>query len=565
MNYSEFKYFKKNGILKYNKYIKPFIFELITTFLFIIIFTLSNLVYPYFLKMIIDDALVEKNIHKLFFYTLGMIITLLIMVISRYLVSDKSLKVCQKVTLKIKSNILEQITKYSEMFFKKYKNAEITSIIENDLQHVQRIGMYIITEFLVSIITIIGLLLIIFTINLYIGLLCIFLLIIYAYLQKKNGKKIKNYSLKLSKYKGELYSHTQEFISNLSDIKMLNYHNKYKDNYIYRCIEYFKLEKNIVNLGVFSNIIGIIFNNLALILILCLGGYIMLQKNMTMGMLFTLTIYVQQLFSPIITLTNLYIEIKKLQASLKRISNLLNNNDYIIHTGYIDSDNSLYGDISLTDFSFKYENKIIFDKSNMKINPKSKIGIIGDNGSGKTTLMKILMRLQKNYKGKITIDGYNIENYKLDYLRRNIICISQNSFIFSGTILENITLNNNNVSREKIEEIIDLVCLRKDIDDMKNGINTIVGNNEICLSGGQVQKIALARIFLTDCPIILLDEPTSALDTKSEKIICNNIYTHLYDKTIISITHRKEILKYCENIYELSNKKIIKSENIINI
>lgn len=565
MNYSEFKYFKKNGILKYNKYIKPFIFELITTFLFIIIFTLSNLVYPYFLKMIIDDALVEKNIHKLFFYTLGMIITLLIMVISRYLVSDKSLKVCQKVTLKIKSNILEQITKYSEMFFKKYKNAEITSIIENDLQHVQRIGMYIITEFLVSIITIIGLLLIIFTINLYIGLLCIFLLIIYAYLQKKNGKKIKNYSLKLSKYKGELYSHTQEFISNLSDIKMLNYHNKYKDNYIYRCIEYFKLEKNIVNLGVFSNIIGIIFNNLALILILCLGGYIMLQKNMTMGMLFTLTIYVQQLFSPIITLTNLYIEIKKLQASLKRISNLLNNNDYIIHTGYIDPDNSLYGDISLTDFSFKYENKIIFDKSNMKINPKSKIGIIGDNGSGKTTLMKILMRLQKNYKGKITIDGYNIENYKLDYLRRNIICISQNSFIFSGTILENITLNNNNVSREKIEEIIDLVCLRKDIDDMKNGINTIVGNNEICLSGGQVQKIALARIFLTDCPIILLDEPTSALDTKSEKIICNNIYTHLYDKTIISITHRKEILKYCENIYELSNKKIIKSENIINI
>lgn len=100
---------------------------------------------------------------------------------------------------------------------------------------------------------------------------------------------------------------------------------------------------------------------------------------------------------------------------------------------------------------------------------------------------------------------------------------------------------------------------------MKNGINTIVGNNEICLFGGQVQKIALARIFLTDCPIILLDEPTSALDTKSEKIICNNIYTHLYDKTIISITHRKEILKYCENIYKLSNKKIIKSENIINI
>ena len=129
------------------------------------------------------------------------------------------------------------------------------------------------------------------------------------------------------------------------------------------------------------------------------------------------------------------------------------------------------------------------------------------------------MRLQKDYEGKIILDGHNIEDYKLDYLRNNIICISQNPWIFNGTILENILLYNKEVAKETVEKVISLVCLEEDIKNMPNGLNTIIGDKGISLSGGQKQKIALARVFVTNHSIIILDEPTSALDLKSEKIM----------------------------------------------
>lgn len=570
MNYSKIKkkylelnsYFKNHNYFKlYNKYIKPFIFDLFISLLFLIIFTSTNLIYPYFLKLIIDNALVDKSMHKLFIYTFIMFFIVIIMLISRYFVASKSLIVCQKIMLKIKQAIIEQLFKYSQIFFREYKNSQIISIIENDLQQIQRVFIYIITEFLVAAITTIGLLFIIFTIDYHIAIVCIILLIIYTYLQKNNGKKIKSYSLELSKSKGDLYSRTQELVSNISDIKMLNYHNKYKEIYINNCLKYFKKEKNIINLGVWSNIIGIIFNNLALILVLCLGGYMMLNKhNMTVGMLFSLTVYAQQLFSPITTLTNLYVEMRKIQASLKRVSNLLHNNDHIIQDGYICLDKPLCSDIILKDFSFRYGKDIIFNKANIKIENGSKIALVGNNGSGKTTLIRLFMRLQKGYYGQIILGKCNIENYKLDYLRENIICISQNPFIFNGTILENILLYNKEISEEIINKIIMLVCLEEDIKNMPKGINTIIGDSGISLSGGQSQKIALARIFVKEYSIIILDEPTSALDINSEKIICKNIYKHLNTKTIIAITHRKTILEYCSKIYEVKNNQIIENK-----
>lgn len=554
------KYLRLTRCLKiYNKYIKPFIFDLFVCLLFLVIFTSTNLIYPYFLKLIIDDALTNKSINKLFIYTFIMFFIVIIMLISRYFVANKSLTVCQKIMLKIKQSIIEQLIKYSQTFFREYKNSQIISIIENDLQQVQRVFIYMMTEFLVSAITIIGLLFIIFTIDYYIGIICIILLVIYTYLQKNNGKKIKNYSLELSKSKGDLYSQTQELIFNISDIKILNCHHKYKEKYINKCLKYFKKEKNITNLGVWSNIIGIIFNNLTLILVLCFGGYMMLNKhNMTIGMLFSLTVYTQQLFSPITTLTNLYVEMRKIQASFKRISNLLHNDNYIIHDGYISLDKQLCSDIILKDLSFRYGKDIIFNKANIKIEKGEKIALVGSNGSGKTTLIRLFIRVQKGYDGQIILGKYNIEDYKLDCLRENIICISQHPFIFNGTILENISLYNEEVSKKLVNNIITLVCLENDIKNMPNGINTIIGDNGISLSGGQAQKIALARIFVKKYSIIILDEPTSALDIKSEKIICENIYKYLNTKTIIAITHRKTILEYCSKIYEVKNNQIIK-------
>lgn len=142
---------------------------------------------------------------------------------------------------------MDQLFKYSLSFFEIYKKAQVISVIENDLQQIQRVILYAITEFLVSAITIVGLIAIIFKIDYHIGILCIIQLMIYVYLQKKNGKKLKDNSLVLSKSKGELYLRTQELVSNSFDIKVLNYTGRYKGIYIGKCIEYFKKEKRLLS------------------------------------------------------------------------------------------------------------------------------------------------------------------------------------------------------------------------------------------------------------------------------------------------------------------------------
>lgn len=376
-------------------------------------------------------------------------------------------------------------------------------------------------------------------------------------IQKNNGKKLKSNSLGLSKSKGDLYLKTQELVFNVDDIKMLNYNDIYGKGYIDKCINYFKKEKKITNLSVMSSIVGIIFENLSLVLVLCLGGYMLVNEQMSVGVLFSLTVYAQQLFSPVNALTNIYVEIKKAQASLKRVLGLLYSEQYIIKNGYIISDKSLEGEFTLKDFSFSYDEDVLFENINLNIEGKSKVALLGKNGSGKTTLIGLIMRLQEGYRGKIYLDGHDIKDYKLEYLRKNIICISQKPFIVNGTIIDNIVLNNKGISKEKLDEVISLVCLEKDIKNMPDGINTIIGEGGIELSGGQAQKIALARIFVNDYSVIILDEPTSALDVKSEEIICKNIYKYLNEKTIIAITHRKAILKYCSQVYEIKNNKIM--------
>ena len=199
------------------------------------------------MELIIDDSLIGKDLKKLFMYTAVMLIVVLIQIVSRYFVTNKSLSVCQKIILKVKEDIVDQLFKYSLSFFEIYKKAQVISVIENDLQQIQRVILYAITEFLVSAITIVGLIAIIFKIDYHIGILCIIQLMIYVYLQKKNGKKLKDNSLVLSKSKGELYLRTQELVSNSFDIKVLNYTGRYKGIYIGKCIEYFKKEKRLLS------------------------------------------------------------------------------------------------------------------------------------------------------------------------------------------------------------------------------------------------------------------------------------------------------------------------------
>lgn len=548
---------KNNIIMIYNLLFKPFIFEQVMCSFLLLIYSITSILFPYFLKLIIDDAIGKKDVNKLIIITIIMLTTIILMIITNYLQAIKFLKLGQKVIYKLKQIIMDKLMCYTDSFFRKYQNGEIVSIIENDVSSVENLATYMISDFIVSIITALGLFIVLFKMDYQIALISIVLVLGYTYLQRKLGFKIENKSMELSKNRGKLLANTQEIINNIAEIKIINSNEYFISNYKQKQKKYFQKEKDVLITRQLTMIFGNIFQCLGLVVVLCFGGYKVLQEQMTLGVLFSLTIYIQRIYSPIIKVTNTYVEFNRTKASIKRIFTLINKDEYVIEDGLIAKDKIVNSYIEFKNFTFGYGKEFLVKNANVKIKKGEKIAVLGKNGTGKTTLLKILLKMKKEYTGEILFDKSNIKELKLGFFRKNIICIGQKPFIFNGTILENILINKKTILKEDdIKKILRLACLEDDLKYMSDGLDTLIGEKGVSLSGGQAQKIAIARAFVFNPSILILDEPTSALDLELEKTICKNIFDYFSDRTIITITHRREILKYCTRVLEISNKTI---------
>jgi ATP-binding cassette, subfamily B, bacterial PglK len=222
--------------------------------------------------------------------------------------------------------------------------------------------------------------------------------------------------------------------------------------------------------------------------------------------------------------------------------------------------------IVLKDVKFEYAKKkknIIFENINLKIEKKSKICILGKTGSGKSTLVDLIIGLLKPDDGQVLVDEINIQN-SIESWQKKISYVPQSSFLIDSTILENITfgVNHQNIDFKKLEKAIKIANLTDMIDSMPEKLQTKIGERGVMMSGGQAQRLGLARAFYKDFEILILDESTNALDADTEKLVYSNIKNEFSSKTIFSITHNRELAENFDMILELSKGKIIKKETI---
>ena len=214
-----------------------------------------------------------------------------------------------------------------------------------------------------------------------------------------------------------------------------------------------------------------------------------------------------------------------------------------------------FDNLKLQNLSFKYENKIVIKNLNFDLKRGEKVAIVGETGSGKTTLLDIILGLLDIRKGKIYLNGKKINSLKNNYL--NISYVPQKVFLFDDTIKNNVLFQSNKTfDKAHYEKCIRVTQLKKFVNKLFLKDKTIIGENGAEISGGQAQRIGIARALYSSNEIILLDEPTSALDTKTEKIIISNIFKEFKNKTIILITHAKENLKFFNKVYEFKNKTL---------
>ena len=314
-----------------------------------------------------------------------------------------------------------------------------------------------------------------------------------------------------------------------------------------------------VTVGTFTSQTGSFLTQLSGLMVIWVGMLEILNGNLTLGQLIAFRIISGNVTGPLLQLSTLWQGFQGVQLSMERLGDILNQvaEQTIEETAQVALP-PVEGNIQYEDVSFRFGDSGPYqiEKVNLKVDAGQFIGIVGQSGSGKSTLMKLLPRLYRIEKGRIFIDGYDIQKVELSSLRRQIGMVPQDSLLFEGTIAENIALNDPTADDISIIQAATIACAHEFIMALPQGYATRVAERGSNLSGGQRQRIAIARTILDNPKLLIMDEATSALDYETERMVCINIQEWAKDKTVLFITHRLNTIKSADKIV-LMNKGII--------
>ena len=459
------------------------------------------------------------------------------------------------INAEIPTKIFKYITNHSTSYFDNNFSGEIV----HKIKQISDISKNLLITFPVNIIAaLIALIIscvIIFPKSLILGfsilLFGIFYVIASYYLANKNKELASIWSGKNSKFNGHLI----DSVENMILVKSFNK----KDYELNKVSEYAIEEKNsLYNLKINVakiKIIHTLISSFIIIFVTFYSLYLYLNGLITLGdFVFNYTI--------IAKLTNEFYAIGELTSEM-----LEKHGTFSAALGFIykkqDKENDLPNieivnpSISFNNVFFKYKEKFIFENLNLQIKANEKVALVGHSGSGKSTIVKMILKQYPIKSGNINIDNQNIENYNVDSINNSITYINQNIYLFNRTIRENIAYVKPEATEEEILESCRKSGAIQFIENKENGLDTVIGERGVQLSGGEKQRLAMARAFLLNNPILILDEPTSALDSISEDIIQESLKELMKNKTVIIIAHRLSTIKNMDRLIVLEQGKII--------
>lgn len=299
---------------------------------------------------------------------------------------------------------------------------------------------------------------------------------------------------------------------------------------------------------IFFTVFALIVNILKVVVL----GYAVLKSDLSVGAVVTVISLLGKAYVPIAIFNVEYVDYKLNKVTVNKYIELLDiKDDEALNSGL--KLKELSGNVEFKNVSYSYNNeKNIINNLSFKINKNSSVALVGESGSGKSTIIKLIMGLIKYDKGNILIDGKELSKLNLNSFYDNVTYVSQEAPIFDGTLRENLIFDKK-IPDEEIIKVLNLVCLDKFYEKLENGLDTELGEKGVRMSGGERQRVALARLFFDDSKIIILDEATSAMDNITEKLVMENVVKQLDNKTLVVIAHRLETIKDVDKIYVLSD------------
>lgn len=503
---------------------------------------------PYITSFILDNGVAKTSEGTIIWGGVILICIYFGSFLVNYFISQTLTKTSSYFIADLKNDLFTQILKLPMEFFDNQQTGYILERIkETDSLNVFFSPVFL--KFITSVFSFIGAFILIVSIRWELAIILLVFLPIIYYFTNYSSIQIKKASKALLESTAQTSGKVQENIGGISAVKEMKLEQQ-------RSSEISKQLRSVADKSVkrgkmmnlaSEGIVGI--SNISSVILIVLSGFLIVNGKMSLGNYWAVSQYAVLVFAPMQLLSSISIMVQPGMAALSRIGELLK-----IKTEDEISGNKITGrikDIVFSNVSFTYAEKPVIHNFNMVAHQRNKIVLLGKNGSGKTTIAKLLIGFYKNYSGTIRINDIELKDISLADLRSRIGIVAQNIFLFSGSLLENIRYVSPNLKEKEVEDALKRAGL--DISEFTNGLQSMISENGKNLSGGQRQKIALARMIVKNPDVMIFDEATSNLDTKTSDLLKESIHSIFSDKICIIITHDPEMASIADTIINLSD------------
>ncbi|WP_320949726.1 ABC transporter ATP-binding protein, partial [Fusobacterium sp.] len=550
--------FKNKSLNIFLGYSYRYKWHMIAVIILSIIASAMSAVPAWLSKKFVDDVLIGQNKEMFMWIIGGIFIATVIKVISSYYSEISSNFVTETIKREIKIDIFSHLEKLPISYFKRNKLGDTLSKLTNDTTSLGRIG-FIIFDMFKEFLTVLILTARMFQVDYILALVSLVLLPLIIRVVRKFTKKIRKYGRERQDTTGRVTAFTQETLSGIFVIKAFNNTNFVIDKYKDLTKEEFEQAYKTTKVKAKVSPINEVITTFMVLLVVLYGGYqILVAKRITSGDLISFVTALGLMHQP---LKRLISKNNDLQDSLPSADRVVEIFDEKIETdvfGEAVEFNEKIQDIKFENVNYKYDdsNEYVLKNINLDVKAGEIVAFVGKSGSGKTTLVNLLARFFNTDEGKITVNGVNIKNIHLDTYRNKFAIVPQETFLFGGTIKENISFGKN-VSDEEIISAAKMANAYNFIqEDLPNKFETEVGERGALLSGGQKQRIAIARALIKNPEIMILDEATSALDSESEKLVQEALDSLMEGRTTFVIAHRLSTIVRADKIVVMENGEI---------
>jgi len=508
----------------------------------------------YFLKLIEQFG----EAHTLIITCAFIVVTIFLKNLFRYLALYIMVPVRSDVARDLRASLYDAFLSFSYSVEKKHKRGDLITRVGSDVQEIEWNMLRFIDTIIKSPIIIICAVMLMLSISVSLSLFVVFLMVFTALVIGTLSRRLKKQSSELQDRLAGITQHIDESLDGAFHIRIYNVLSWWKGRFERLNMSYKKKFDSVTRRQELSSPLSEFLGVSVVVALLWFGASLVMDKALQAETFFAFVLAFYHVIEPLKSFSTAYYYVKRGTASLDRIHEIVNQGagHSIEDEGQVFS----FSDRILFDnLEYAYDDVKVLDGMSLEIKKGEKIAIVGPSGAGKSTLIRLMLKILEPDRGKILIDKTALSNISRASLYRNVGFVSQHSFLYNDTVRNNITLGRSDIPDSKIIESLKLACADSFVQALENGLDTLIGEHGARLSGGEKQRLTIARALISDPEILIFDEPTSALDAASERAVSQAVINVLRDRTAIIIAHRLSTIKHVNNIFVMDKGRVAES------